>query len=91
MSRNEIPSIFSRTISPKKHRIIEKKEPPLKCKKTRSQPRQKDLVVDINDCERPEQAADANVCKLNTIRKDQACQKEVITEIKLAKQKILKN
>ena len=37
-------------------------------------------MVDINDCERPEQAADVNVGKLNTIRKDQACQTEVITE-----------
>lgn len=46
----------------------------------RLQPRPKDLVVDINNCKRPGQAVDANVSKLYTIHKDQACQREVITE-----------
>ena len=44
------------------------------------QPRPKDLVVDINNCKRLGQAVDANVSKLYTIHKDQACQREVITE-----------
>lgn len=46
----------------------------------RLQPRPKDLLVDINNCKRPGQAVDANVSKLYTIHKDQACQREVITE-----------
>lgn len=37
-------------------------------------------MIDINDCERPEQAFDVNVGKLNTILKDQACQTEVFAK-----------
>ena len=37
-------------------------------------------MVDINNCKCPGQAVDANVGKLHTIHKDQACQREVITE-----------
>lgn len=89
MSRNELPSIFSWTINPKKRRVTEKKEPPLKCKKTRSQPRQNDPVVDINDCEHPEQAVVVSVGKLNTIRK--LAKRKLLLKIKLAEQKISKN
>lgn len=37
-------------------------------------------MVDINNCKCPGQAVDANVGKLYTIHKDQASQREVITE-----------
>ena len=78
MSRNELPSIFPWTTIPKNRRVLKKTQLPSKGKKMRSQQREKDLVLDSNECEKLEEdkknAVHVNFDK--KIRKDQACQVE---------------
>ena len=54
MSRNELPSIFTWTIIPKNRRVLKKTQLSSKGEKLRSQPREKDPVLDSNECEKLE-------------------------------------
>ena len=81
MSRNELPSIFTWTITPKNRRVLKKTQLSSKGEKLRSQPREKDPVLDSNECENLE-GDENNVVDVNfdkKIRKDQACQFLCIT------------
>ena len=81
MSRNELPSIFTWTIIPKNRRVLKKTQLSSKGEKLRSQPREKDPVLDSNECENLE-GDENNVVDVNfdkKIRKDQACQFLCIT------------
>lgn len=51
MSRNELPSIFTLTIIQMNRRVLKKRRLPSKGEKMRSRPREKDPVLDSNECE----------------------------------------
>ena len=54
MSRNELPSIFTWTIIPKNRHVLKKTQLSSKGEKLRSQPREKDPVLDSSECEKLE-------------------------------------